>query len=222
MPFETNADRTEEPSVLENCSDERLVELLVSGNHEAMNVIFHRYYSMLMRVALRIVRDKGEAEDVVSIAFTDFYRKAELFNPCKGNLPTWLLQYIYGRSINRLRGLKSRRHFDHVDLTDVDPLQLAVKLGSSFRLTDYEAKLFVEQILRSLSEKHRRLIELICLDGLTIAEAASVTGDSVGNVQHSYYRSLERLRIKLRKVQPARRKKPAATQENPLMETRAR
>ena len=65
------------------------------------------------------------------IAFTGFYRKAELFNPDKGNLRTWLLQYIYGRSINRLQGLKSRKYFNHVELADVDPIELATIAGES-------------------------------------------------------------------------------------------
>ncbi len=213
MSIADNLHQTSGPLVLTECGDAELVRLLVAGNHEAMDVIFDRYYSILMRVALRIVRDMGEAEDVVSIAFTDFYRKAELFNAGKGNLRTWLLQYIYGRSINRLRRLKSRSHFDHVDLTEVDRVQLSVNLGSSFGMSCNEARLFVEQALQSLNEKHRRVIELICIDGLTIAETASMMSESVGNVQHSYYRSLEKLRAKFREVQVERRKGSSTTQE---------
>ena len=160
-----------------------------------MSVIFDRYYAIMMRVALRIVQNNGDAEDVVQIAFTDFYRNAKLFDASKGNLRTWLLQYTYGRSINRLNGLKSRNYLSHVELDDVDPSELASNVGEHFRLTSQEAKLFVEQLLESLDVKHRRVVELICFCGLTISEVARITGESVGNVQHHYYRSLERFRI---------------------------
>ena len=52
--------------------DAGLVRLLAGGNADAMEVIFDRYYRMVMGVALRIVRDAGEAQDVVQIVFTDF------------------------------------------------------------------------------------------------------------------------------------------------------
>jgi RNA polymerase sigma-70 factor (ECF subfamily) len=200
MPFENKTSRTGGTPALTSCSDEQLVELLVAGNNDAMSAIFDRYYPIMMRIALRIVRDAGEAEDAVQIAFTDFYRNAKNFVASKGRLSTWLLQYIYGRSINRRNGLKSRHHFDHVELADVDPLELADSGDESFGLTSQEARLFVQQILALLNEKQRRAIELICFAGLTIQEAATVTGESTGNVQHHYYRSLNRLRMEFRDV----------------------
>jgi RNA polymerase sigma-70 factor, ECF subfamily len=200
MPFENNADRTGDATALTSCSDERLVELLVSGDHDAMSVIFDRYYPAMLRAALRILRDTGEAEDVVQITLIDFYRNAKIFDPSKGNLGTWLLQYIYGRSINRLNAMRSRRHFDHVEFADVDPSALAGDVGETFQLSGPEAKLFVQQLLELLNDKSRRVVELICFSGLSVKEVAQITGDSKWNVQHYYYRSLERLRHEFRSV----------------------
>jgi RNA polymerase sigma-70 factor, ECF subfamily len=200
MPFENNSDRAGEPSALASCSDEQLVERLISGDHDAMNVIFNRHYPSLLRAALRILRDIGEAEDVVQITFVDFYRNAKIFDSSKGNLGTWLLQYIYGRSINRLHAMKSRHHADHVELADVDPAELADDGGDSFQLSGQEARLFVQQVLSLLNEKARRIVELICFSGLTAKEVAEVTGDSKWSVEHHYYRSLERLRYEFRTI----------------------
>lgn len=194
MLSENNTDKTGEPSALRHCSDERLVELLLSGNHDAMSVIFERHYPSMLRAALRILRDVGEAEDVVQVTFVDFYRSAKIYDPSKGNLGTWLLQYTYGRSINRLHAMKSRRHADHVELAEVDPAELADDAGDSFQLSGQEAQLFVQQVLELLNEKARRIVELICFAGLTAKEVAEITGDSKWTVQHHYYRSLERLR----------------------------
>src|SRR5207253_5747573 len=82
---------------LKDQPDTALVYLLVAGNADALEEIFNRHYQMVMSVALHIVRDPGEAQDVVQIVFTDFYRRAKLFDAAKGNLKTWLLQYAYGR-----------------------------------------------------------------------------------------------------------------------------
>ena len=215
MEIEKNSARTGGTPALIDCSDEQLVELLVAGENEAMSVIFDRYYPKMMRIALRIVRDTGEAEDAVQIAFTDFYRSAKNFTASKGRLSTWLLQYIYGRSINRLNRLKSRHHFDHVEFADVDPSELADGGNGPFRLTSQEARLFVRQVLESLNEKQRRAVDLICFAGLTIQEAATVTGESAGNVQHHYYRSLERLRTKFRDVRGQNHDEPRKDAKHP-------
>jgi RNA polymerase sigma-70 factor, ECF subfamily len=180
---------------LHEMADEDLVALLVAGNHDAMGVIFHRYYGLAMRVALRIVRNHAEAEDVTQTAFTDFYRNVARFDASRGSLRTWLLQYAYGRSINRLQSLKARRHGFHVELTEVNPLELATENQTVLRLSNEEAKFFVGQVLATLDEKYRRVIELVCYCGLTIPEVAAITGESVGNVQHHYYRSIEKLRV---------------------------
>ena len=58
------------PNGLEHCSDADLVRLLVAGNHEAMTVIFDRYYRLVMSVAIRMLHDVAEAEDVVQIVFS--------------------------------------------------------------------------------------------------------------------------------------------------------
>lgn len=207
-----SAEQVEELSALRNCSDDRLVELLVRGNKDAMTVIFDRYYALLMKVALRILRDKGEAEDAVQIVFSEFYSNAQKFDPSRGKLSTWLLQYIYGRSINRLDGLKSRRYFKQVEYSDAAPLELAVQGGELFRLTSQEARLFVDQVMESLSEKHRRVVELICFAGLTFQEAGNVTGIAPENIQHYYYRSLKKLRAKFNRAKRDQ-KAPVPAQE---------
>jgi len=104
--------------------DAELVRLLVTGNRDAMEVIFDRYYRLVMRITLNIVRDTGEAQDVCQIVFTDFYRHAKLFDPARGNLKTWLMQYAYGRSINGRRRLKARGFYEQTDIEAVNPALL--------------------------------------------------------------------------------------------------
>ena len=79
---------TSDPEALKRLSDEALVHLLLAGSQDAMAEIFERYYRMVMRVALQIVRDTGEAQDIVQTVFTEFYQKAALFDSAKGSLKT--------------------------------------------------------------------------------------------------------------------------------------
>jgi RNA polymerase sigma-70 factor (ECF subfamily) len=188
-------------TALKELGDGDLVRLLMRGHGEAMTVVFDRYYAVMMRVALRVLRNRAEAEDVVQVAFTDFYRQIKLFDDGKGNLRGWLLQYVYGRSINRLKTMKVRHHFNHVELSEVAPSELATPSEGVFDLNGSEARRLVQQILGTLNEKKRRIVELVCLSGMTIPEVAALTREPRTRVQHQYYRAIAKLRATAREAE---------------------
>src|SRR5260370_488136 len=175
-------------------SDAGLVRLLVAGNHDAMTVIFDRYYRLVMSVALRMLHNVAEAEDVVQIVFTRFFEKATLFDATKGNLGTWLLQYAYGRTINHKRSLNARHFYNQVPLDEMDHDSLPTTYLRAFDLDPRAAARLVEQILSMLNEKQRFVIERVFFEGVKISEVASQTGEPLGNLLHAYYRGIEKLR----------------------------
>jgi RNA polymerase sigma-70 factor, ECF subfamily len=181
-------------TAVEQVSDGELVRRLLAGDQEAMAVIFDRYYRLVMSVALRIIHDVGEAEDVVQTVFTDFYQRAELFDEAKGNLKGWLLQYTYGRSFNQKRKLKNHCFYEQVELEAMDVEQRKKRAERVADLDSQDATRLVEQILPKLTEKQRFVIELVFFEGMKLSEVASRTGESPGNVHHAYYRGIDKLR----------------------------
>src|SRR5713226_2023159 len=190
------------PDNLRQESDAELVRLLVAGNHDAMTVIFDRYYRLVMSVALRLLHDVAEAEDVVQIVFTRFFEKANLFDATKGNLGTWLLQYAYGRTINHKRSLNARRFYDQVPLDEMDPESRPATYLPALGLDPRDATRLVEQILPRLNEKQRFVIERVFFEGVKISEVASQTGEPLGNLLHAYYRGIEKLRRFVHETHP--------------------
>lgn len=55
-------------------SDEELMQRAAVGCQDAITALFDRYHHLVFDVALRIVRDPGEAEEVVQTVFLDIYR----------------------------------------------------------------------------------------------------------------------------------------------------
>lgn len=182
------------PIALKEMGDGELVRLLTRGYSEAMTVVFDRYYAPMMRLALRILRNRAEAEDAVQIAFADFYRKIQLFDDGKGSLRNWLLQYVYGRCINRIKAQKVRHHAAHIELSEAAPAELAASRESVLDLNEPEAKRFAQQILGKLKGKKRWIVELVCLDGMTIREVAALIREPHSRVQNRYYRAIAELR----------------------------
>ncbi len=181
--------------------DGELVSLMVRGYSEAMTVVFDRHYPLMMRLALRTLRNRAEAEDVVQVAFADFYRQVKLFDEDKGSLRNWLLQYVYGRCINRLKTLKRRHYEGHVELSEVPPSELETTQDRILDLNESETKRLVEQILGRLSEEKRRLVELVCFDGMTIREVAELTHEPRARIENQYYRTIAELRVKAREAE---------------------
>ena len=91
---------------LKKHSDEELMEGLCAGTPEALSTLFDRYYRLAFSIALKILHDRGEAEDMMQEVFFEIYRAPEKFDPARGSVKTWILQYAYHRSLTRRRYLK--------------------------------------------------------------------------------------------------------------------
>ncbi len=173
---------------LNDLTDEQLVTGLLGGEHDALTVLFDRYHRLVYSVAARIVHDPGEAEEVVQTVFLDFYRALANFDPSKGILKVWLLQYAYHRALHRKRHLAASRFYKLVDLEGAEP-ELSwdpTHVTEVARLT--------EELLSKLSPRRREILELTYFEGLTADEIAVRLRQSVNVVRHELYRALASLR----------------------------
>jgi Sigma-70 region 2 len=88
--------------------DETLMAHLRVGHHDALGVLFDRYHRLVLNVALRILRDAGEAEDLMQLVFLEVFRHAAQFDAAKGTTKVWIPQFAYHRSFNRRQYLNLR------------------------------------------------------------------------------------------------------------------
>jgi RNA polymerase sigma-70 factor, ECF subfamily len=179
---------------LAHADDLVLAEELATGNGEALAVLLERYQRLVFSIALRIVRDEGEAQDLIQTVFLEIFRKVKLFDASRGTFKVWLLRYAYTRSMNRRDQLEHRKFYSTVGL---DEAKVPLTSSSSHfgkLLGDCEAARFVRQALDTLRPKQRRAIELVALEGLTLQEAADMVGESLSAVKNHYYRGMMALR----------------------------
>ncbi len=175
---------------LNDLTDEQLVSCLLKGEHDALTVLFDRYHRLVYSVAVRIVHDPGEAEEVVQTVFLDFYRALANFDPSKGILKVWLLQYAYHRALHRKRHLAASRFYKLVDLDGAAP---EPELNWDPTHVTEVARL-TEELLSKLSPRRREILELTYFEGLTADEIAVKLRQSVNVVRHELYRALASLR----------------------------
>jgi len=179
-------------------SDQELMEQLCQGHPDALTILFDRFYRLVLKIALRILRDPGEAEDLMQDVFLEIFHKAALFDARKGSPKTWIVQYAYHRSLNRRQYLTLRNFYDRHEITESQIFE-SNSTNTSWRgLTFQEWRRVIDQGLATLNEKQRRTVELACFDGLLLSEIAERTKESLPNVRHNYYRGLKGLRKVLR------------------------
>jgi RNA polymerase sigma-70 factor (ECF subfamily) len=177
-------------------SDELLIRELLAGNTDAFAVVFKRYHRLVHLVALRVLRDAGEAEDLTQTVFLEVYRKLGQFDAARGTLKVWLLQHAHSRSINRRNYLLVRQFHSQVDLTAVEEER---SLWSPTRPPVQETNQVTNEVLSALPEAQRQTIEMYFFQGLSLKEIAQRRDETFSNVRHHYYRGLERLRFYLEK-----------------------
>jgi RNA polymerase sigma-70 factor (ECF subfamily) len=180
---------------LAKLTDEALMLQLQRGQHNALAVLFDRYHRLVTTIASRILRDAGEAEDLMQAVFLEVFRSSAQFDPAKGTTKVWLLQYAYHRSFNRRHYLSLRGLYEHSSNAEGEAEPLLARNAQSH--SAMESSHLVKEALGSLNGAQRKVLELAFYEGLTMKEIAEKTGDSFDSVRHNYYRGLEKLRTLL-------------------------
>ena len=175
---------------LAKLTDEALMAHLQAGHHDALAALFDRYHRLVMNIAVRILRDAGEAEDLMQSVFLEIFRSAAQFDPAKGTTKVWLLQYAYHRSFNRRHYLTLRGLYEGAEQSR----DRVYSAGSSGAFTPMESSHLVQKALKMLNRAQREVLELAFFEGLTMREISEKTGESFDSVRHNYYRGLEKLR----------------------------
>jgi RNA polymerase sigma-70 factor, ECF subfamily len=170
-------------------TDQDLAKFLQVRNQDAFHELHRRYSSLVRAVALRILRNAVEAEDVAQIVFTDLYRALNRYSAAKGTLRTWLLQYAYSRSINHKRSLESKAYYNTADLSDPK-----TDLPTCNGVRVAEASLIVREALGSLTGDQQITLRMIFLEGMEMEDVAAHLQQNLSNVRHHYYRGLRKLR----------------------------
>ena len=179
--------------------DEMLMAHLQAGHEDALAVLFDRYHRLVLTVALKILRDLGEAEDVMQSVFLEILRVATQFDPARGTTKVWLLQYAYHRSMNRRQALAVRHFYDSAEISEIQELMVA---PNGNLLSSCETKQLIEKAMASLNAVQRRVLQMAYFEGLSLQEIAEQTGESHGNIRNHYYRGIAKLRAAMIATDP--------------------
>ena len=171
--------------------DDPLVEALAGtarGDREAFAALYRAAAPALMGVALKVLRRRDAAEDVLQEAFIAIWDKAGQYRPERGAPMSWMAMVVRYRAIDRLRR-EARRPEDAAASGD-DFADVSISPETVF---DSRAK-DVMRCLERLAPDPQRAIWLAMREGLTHEEVSARMGRPLGTVKSWIRRGLIELK----------------------------
>ena len=178
----------------EPMTDEQMLTNVAQRCQECFALLFGRHFRSVLGIAFKILHDKSEAEDILQEVFLAIYLQQERFDPAKGSVRTWILQFAYFKSLLRRRYLSIRRFYQQEELSAVGELRAEVSFQRIFGLNASDLANYIEAGLAMLPAQQRQAIELVHFEGRTLQEISELMRESLANTRNIYYRGMKRLR----------------------------
>ena len=197
-------------------SDTMLMRAVIGGSQDALARLYDRHSRAVFGAALRTSRDQSVAAEVVQETFLALWNRAELYDPARGTLPSWLLTIARNRAVDHLRA--AGRHdraasFSSFSRDDRSDQALAEWLAASgeligaagpdpgpeHALSGKELRQSIDDAIATLDPTERSVILLAYDGGMTQAEIAVRLGWPLGTVKTRTRRALGRLREVLKR-----------------------
>lgn len=174
--------------------DVALVRAVAAGDRAALARLYDRYASILLALALRIIRDRREAEDLLHDVFLEVWRSAKDYDLARGRVRTWLIIRMRSRALDVTKSARVSRRSG-----DPEVLDRMVAEGDVAGSPDRQR---VRAALAELSADQRQVLELAYFDGQSCSEIAERIGIPIGTVKSRLAAGLGKLRQTLGATRP--------------------
>lgn len=167
----------------------RLLSQSAAGDQGAFAQLYERCSSKLYGVCLRMLHDRGEAEDTLQEVFTTVWRRAASFDASKASAMTWLISISRNKAIDRLR----KRRETNVDDAFLDS-HADEAPGPTLQAQASEDRQRLDECMDELEDKHRDFVREAFFSGATYNQLAERCSVPPGTMKSWIRRSLIKLR----------------------------
>jgi RNA polymerase sigma factor (sigma-70 family) len=164
---------------------------IAAGDRAALRMVYQDTSAKLFGVCLRILNDRGEAEDLLQEVYVTVWRKAASFDPGRASPITWLVTIARNRAIDRLRSGAGKRRMEPIEAADgvSDPAPAAVE-----HVEAAQQRQRLARCLEELEARQSSAIRAAFLDGATYEELAMRMSVPLGTMKSWIRRGLLKLR----------------------------
>jgi RNA polymerase sigma-70 factor (ECF subfamily) len=177
-------------------TDRDLVDRARSGDSAAFSELVRRHQQRIHRLAVHMLRDRAEAEDVTQETFIRAYKALARFDG-RSEPYTWFYRITINLSLNRIRSRKSSRTTHDTDDPRLDGVLIDKRPdsgdpgGAAQRRQLYEA---LAGGIDQLSETLRTTLILVCIDGRSHEDVAAILGAPEGTIAWRIHEARRKLK----------------------------
>lgn len=184
---------------IEAWPDEDVIARVLAGDTELYEIIMRRYNQRLYRVARAILRDDGEAEDVMQDAYVRAYEHLDQFAG-RSRFSTWLTRIAVHEALSRLHKRNRSQELEAMIPEEKETALVAPSAGPEQLAYRAEMERLLEEAILTLPDHYRAVLMLRDIEEMSTTETATTLELSEDNVKIR----LHRARILLRKELVAR------------------
>lgn len=170
-----------------------LMQRVKTGDMAAFGELYDRLAGPLFSVALHVLQNREEAEEVLQEVFLKIWKQAGAYDPSRGAPFHWAATVTRHKAIDRLRALGRRARLHENSGADAQVNENPVPAASELAASE-EAGRAMRIVLNKLSSEQHEALDLAYFSGLTQTEIAEKLGQPLGTVKARIRRGLFKLR----------------------------
>ena len=175
-------------------SDQIYIDKVLKGDTNAFAYLINKYKDMAYTLAIKIVKNHEDAEEVAQDSFLKAYEKLDSF---KGNskFSTWLYTIVYRNSITKIR--KKKVATSDIDEYVMDNYSEGHEFPQLEAIKNGEQQKYVREAIDRLPEKDALLITLFYMNESSVEEIEQITNLTQSNIKVKLFRARKKLNTEL-------------------------
>ena len=177
---------------------ELIIAKVKQGDMVAFNALIDEYKSMAFTLALKLMKNREDAEEVAQDAFVKAYTNINQFEG-KSKFSTWLYTIVYNTALTRLR--KKQLDIEDIEGRSIEDSSYFAETDQSWRkLQKDERSSYIKLALDQLAEEDQLVITLFYLNENSLVEICEITSWELSKVKVRLHRARKRLLVELEKL----------------------
>lgn len=173
--------------------DPILIKKVLDGDHGAFRFLVDRYKHMVYTLAIRMARNREDAEEIAQDSFIKAFRSLRRFKG-RAKFSTWMYKIAYRTALDHLKRRQRQPYLSQFESTD---REYGSNANPSTQMEAEEQTKRIIKAVESLSAEVSPLMLLHYFEDLSIREISAITGKSENAVKVNLHRGRKRLAEKL-------------------------
>lgn len=170
--------------------DNSYIDRILNGEVAAYASLVEKHKEMVFSIALKILKNREDAEEVAQDTFVKAYQSLRTFEK-KARFSTWLYRIVYNASVSRTR--KKKLEFLAMNENIVQNYTEEEITGCVDKMDENDQRILIDKALKKLPEEDNLLITLFYYSDHSVDEISYITGLSASNVKVRLHRIRKRL-----------------------------